>query len=118
MLVVGLALTVAGLALGGVAPGFAVFVLVYLMAGAGNGLENVAVDTLIGRTVEPSRLGRVFGAVYGPIFVADALAAAAGGLLLAATSPRTVFLVAGGGVLAVLLLVRAMLPRPDERPGP
>ncbi len=38
------------------------------------------------------------------------LAAAAGGLLPGATSPRTVFVVAGAGVLAVLLLVRAMLP--------
>ena len=38
------------------------------------------------------------------------LALAAAGLLLAATSPRTVFVVAGAGVLAVLLLVRAMLP--------
>lgn len=96
-------------------PGVALFVLLYLVAGAGNGLENVACDTLIGRTVSPSKLGRVFGTVYGPIFLADAPAAAAGGLLLAATSPRVVFVVAGVGVLAVVLLVRAMLPRPlDE----
>lgn len=111
VLLFGLALTGAGLVLGGFASGVALFVLFYLVAGAGNGLENVACDTLIGRTVAPSKLGRVFGAVYGPIFLADALAAAAGGLLLAATSPRVVFVVAGCGVLAVLLLVRAMLPR-------
>lgn len=110
VLVFGLALTGVGLALGGIAPGIALFLLFYLVAGAGNGLENVACDTLIGRTVSPSKLGRVFGTVYGPIFLADALAAAAGGLLLAATSPRVVFLAAGGGVLAVLFLVRAMLP--------
>ena len=116
MLVFGLALTGVGLALGGAAPGIALFVLFYLVAGAGNGLENVACDTLIGRTVSPSKLGRVFGAVYGPIFLADALAAALGGFLLAATSPRAVFLVAGVGVLAVLLLVRAMLPRSLDEP--
>lgn len=110
VLLVGLALTGAGLAAGGIAPSITSFVLFYLVAGAGNGLENVACDTLIGRTVSPSKLGRVFGAVYGPIFLADALAAALGGLLLAATSPRAVFVVAGCGVLAVLLLVRALLP--------
>lgn len=119
VLVFGLALTGAGLVLGGIAPGVALFVLFYFVAGAGNGLENVACDTLIGRTVSPSKLGRVFGTVYGPIFLADALAAAVGGLLLAATSPRVVFVVAGGGVLAVLLLVRTMLPgsldEDDER---
>jgi hypothetical protein len=38
------------------------------------------------------------------------LALAAAGLLLAATSPRTVFVRAGAGVLAVLLLVKVMLP--------
>lgn len=114
VLLAGLALTGTGLALGGLAPSLAIFVLFYLLAGAGNGLENVACDILIGRTVSPSKLGRVFGAVYGPIFLADALAAAVGGLLLAATSPRAVFVVAGCGVLAVLLLVRAMLPRSLE----
>lgn len=110
VLVFGLALTGVGLALSGIAPSIALFVLFYLVAGAGNGLENVACDTLIGRAVAPSKLGRVFGTVYGPMFLADALAAAAGGLLLTATSPRVVFLVAGCGVLAVLPLVRAMLP--------
>ena len=115
VLFAGLFLTGSGLVLGGVAPGLALFMLFYLMAGAGNGLENIACDTLIGRTVSPSKLGRVFGTVYGPIFLADALAAAVGGLLLAATSPGVVFILAGCGVLAVLLLVRAMLPgTPNE----
>lgn len=114
VLLFGLVLTGLGLVLGGLAPGVALFVVFYLVAGAGNGLENVACDTLIGRTVAPSKLGRVFGTVYGPIFLADALAAAVGGLLLAATSPRIVFLIAGGGVLAVLILVRSMLPRSFE----
>lgn len=114
VLLFGLALTGLGLVLAGLAPGVALFVVFYLVAGAGNGLENVACDTLIGRTVATSKLGRVFGTVYGPIFLADALAAAVGGFLLAATSPRIVFVVAGAGVLAVLLLVRIMLPRSLE----
>jgi MFS family permease len=117
VLLFGLALTGVGLVLAGVAPGIVLFVLFYLIAGAGNGLENVACDTLIGKTVSPSGLGWVFGAIYGPIFLADALAAAVGGLLVTATSPRTVFVVAGGGVLAVCLLVRSMLPRSLERIG-
>lgn len=110
VLIFGLALTGVGLTLGGIAPGIALFMLFYLVAGAGNGLENVACDTLIGRTVTPSKLGRVFGTVYGPMFLADALAAAAGGLLLGVTSPRNVFLIAGVGVLVVLLIVKRMLP--------
>lgn len=114
MLLFGLALTGTGLVLGGVAPGVELFVLFYLVAGAGNGLENSACDTLIGRTVSPSKLGRMFGAVYGPIFLADALAAAAGGLLLAVTSSRVVFVVAGIGVLVVLPLLRVLLPRSLE----
>lgn len=112
----GLLLTGVGLVLSGVSPGVAALLAFYFLAGAGNGLENVACDTLIGRTVEPSKLGRVFGAVYGPIFLASTLAAGAGGLLVSLTSPRITFLIAGGGVLLVLLLVRAMLPRSLDAP--
>ncbi len=111
ILVLGLALTGAGLILTGLSPTFALLIVFYFVAGAGNGLENVACDTLIGRTVSPQKMGRVFGAVYGPIFLAESLAAAVGGPLLEITSPRTVFVVAGTGVLGVLFLVRTMLPR-------
>jgi MFS family permease len=106
----GVTLVVTGLALGGVgltAVGLAtplvLIVAFYAIAGAGNGFENVGCDTAIGENVEEDKLGRVFGAVYGPIFLAETVAALLGGALLQATSSRTVFLVAGGGLLAVAL---------------
>jgi len=116
VLTLGLLLTGVGLVLSGVSPGVAALLAFYFLAGAGNGLENVACDTIIGRTVEPSRLGRVFGAVYGPIFLASTLAAGVGGLLVSLTSPRTTFLIAGGDVLLIMLLVRALLPRSLDAP--
>ncbi len=116
VLTLGLLLTGAGLVLTGISPGVVALLAFYIVAGVGNGLENVACDTLIGRTVEPSKLGRVFGTVYGPIFLASTLAAGAGAVLVDLTSPRITFLVGGAGVLLVLLLVRRMLPGSPEEP--
>ncbi|GAA0919871.1 putative MFS-type transporter YfiS [Virgisporangium aurantiacum] len=106
----GVSLLVTGLALGGIglttvalAPPLVLIVACYTIAGAGNGLENVGCDTAIGENVEEDKLGRVFGAVYGPIFLAETIAALLGGALLQATSSRGVFLVAGGGLLTVAL---------------
>ncbi len=116
VLTCGLVLTGVGLMLAGLSPGVATLLVFYGIAGAGNGLENVACDTLIGSTVEPSKLGRVFGTVYGPIFLASTLAAVAGAALVGLASPRVAFLTAGCGVLFVLLLVRKMLPALPEEP--
>jgi MFS family permease len=102
--------------LAGLSPGVATLLVFYGIAGAGNGLENVACDTLIGSTAEPSKLGRVLGTVYGPIFLASNLAAVAGAALVGRTPPRVVFLAAGCGVLFVLLPVRKMLPALPEEP--
>jgi MFS family permease len=108
----GVALLVTGLALGGlgltavglVAP-LVLVIACYAVAGAGNGFENVGCDTAIGENVDEDKLGRVFGAVYGPIFLAEAGAALVGGALLQATSSRSVFVVAGCGMLAVTTAV-------------
>lgn len=98
----GVTLLVTGLALGGigltavglVAP-LVLIVACYAIAGAGNGLENVGCDAAIGENVEKDKLGRVVGAVYGPIF-----------------------LVAGGGLLTVALaayLSTTAAKRPPHR---
>lgn len=111
-LLLGIALTGGGALLTGLAPALVVAIAAQGIAGGGNGLENVANDTLIGRTVPRALLGRVFGTVYTAAFLASSLAYAAGGPLLDLTSPRVVFLIAGGGVLAALLIVWLILPRP------
>lgn len=108
---VGLGMTGAGLVLTGLAPSLAVAVVVLVVGGAGNGLENVGTDTMIQSTVPRAMLGRVFGVVYGPVFLGEGLAYAFGGPLVELTSARTAFFVAGGGVLATLLLVHQMLRR-------
>jgi MFS family permease len=101
LLTLGLACGGGGLLLTGTIDLLPVAIVVYALAGAGNGFENIAVDTAIGEHVDEDKLGRVFGAVYGPIFVAETLAALLGGPLLAATSASAVFVIAGLGVLAV-----------------
>jgi MFS family permease len=71
------------------------------IGGFGNGLENVAADTLIQRAVPREMLGRVFGLVYTAAFGGSTLAYAAGGPLLDLTSARAVFLIAGAGIFVV-----------------
>jgi MFS family permease len=117
ILLVGLLLTSAGMFLTGLSPVVAAAVAAYAIAGAGNGLENIGIDTLIGRSVPRDKLGRAFGVVYGPIAIAAGLAALIGGQIVDLTSPSTAFLVAGTGVGAVFLLVWKMLPRelPENR---
>lgn len=95
----------------GLAPFLALAITLRILGGVGNGVENVAVDTLLQKIVPRAMLGRVFGAVYGGAFLAVGLAYAAGGPLLEATSPRAVFVIAGAGTLATMLLVWRMLPR-------
>ena len=97
------------------APSLAAAVACRALAGSGNGLDNVAADTLVQRSVPRPLLGRVFGAVTTAALLGGSLASLAGGVLLDLTSPRTVFLLAGAGVglvVAVLLLV------PDSLSGP
>ncbi|GIF05431.1 MFS transporter [Actinoplanes siamensis] len=105
LLVTGLTLSGIGLTAVSFAAPLVLIVACYAIAGAGNGFENVGCDTVIGENVEEDKLGRVFGAVYGPIFLAETFASLLCGALLQATSSRTVFLVAGGGLLAVTLAV-------------
>jgi sugar phosphate permease len=112
----GLGMSGLGLLTTGLSPVVWLAIVCYAIAGVGNGLENVACDTLLGRSVAPELLGRIFGAVYGPIFLAETLSAVAGGLLLSVLRPSIVFLIAGAGLLVLAAVVRRVLPREQHEP--
>jgi MFS family permease len=117
LLFAGLGLTAAGLILTGLSPFVAAAIAAYAIAGAGNGMENIGVDTLIGSSVPSDKLGRAFGVVYGPIFLAGGAAALIGGQLVDQLSPPTAFIIAGAGVGFVTILVWRILPRDSLKAG-
>lgn len=100
-----------GAVLTGIAPWIALVAVGQAIAGVGNAVEVVAMDTLVQRSVPREMLGRVFGLVGTAAPAGHTLAFAAGGFLVDATSPRTVFLIAGFGVLLVLIPVMLVLRR-------
>ena len=111
LVLVGLALEGGMMLLTGLAPTLLVAVILRGIGGIGNGVENVATDTVLQREVERPMLGRVFGIVYGGVFLAEGLGAALGTGLLSITSPRMTFVLAGCATLAVVPLVWRLLPR-------
>jgi MFS family permease len=95
----------------GLAPLIAIAAVAQAVGGFGNGLENVAADTLIQRAVPREMLGRVFGLVSTAAFGGSTLAYAVGGPLLDLTSTRAVFLIAGAGILVVTAFLWLTLRR-------
>jgi MFS family permease len=120
LLIVGWLASGLGTVATGLAPLIVVVAASQAVAGLGNGLENVAADTLIQREVPREMLGRVFGLVSTAAFGGSTLAYAVGGPLLDLTSARTVFVIAGAGILVVTgvlwLAVRSL--RSEARPEP
>jgi MFS family permease len=102
----------AGILLVGLAPVLVVTGLGQLLAGCGNGAENIGAETLIQRLVPRAVLGRTFGVVTTAAFGGSTVAYAVGGFLLDATSPRTVFVIGGSGVLCVALTLAVLARRP------
>jgi MFS family permease len=94
-----------GILLAGIAPVLIVVGIGQVVAGWGNGAENVGVETLIQRIVPRPLLGRTFGVASTAAFGGSTLAYAVSGFLLDLTSPRTVFVIGGSGVLAVTLVL-------------
>jgi MFS family permease len=86
------------------------------LAGAGNGWQNVATDTLIQRAAPAQRLGAVFGTVYTAPYAAEMVAYAVGGPLLAMTDPRWLLVASGVGVLGTLAVGYPALVRALNRP--
>ena len=108
-----------GILLAGVAPVLVVAGIGQVLAGCGNGAENIGVETLIQRTVPRPLLGRTFGVASTAAFGGSTLAYAVSGFLLDATSPRAVFVIGGSGVLLVTLVLTVLLrTRLTEDPAP
>lgn len=118
LLIAGLALSSAGNLLTGLAWAVAAAFIVQAVRGIGIAAMDVAVNTIVQRTVPAAMLGRVFGNLYGAVGVAAALAYVGGGLLLDATDPRTTFVLAGGGGLAVTIATALALRAADRAGGP
>jgi MFS family permease len=111
LLLLGWSASGAGTVLTGLAPLLGVAAVAQAVAGFGNGLENVAGDTLIQQVVPREMLGRVFGLVATAAFGGSTLAYAAGGFVLDLTSPRTVFLIGGTGVFVATAFLWVSLRR-------
>lgn len=109
-----IALTGVGTLFTGLAPSLAFAVGLQFVAGAGNGAENVASDTLIQRHVPRRLLGRVFGVVSSGAYLASGLAYGAAAVLLAVVSPRLVFVIGGIGSLVGLVLAAPALLRAER----
>ncbi|HKS99154.1 MAG TPA: MFS transporter [Rugosimonospora sp.] len=108
----------AGTLLTGASPVLGMALAGQALAGAGNGWENVANDTLIQQHVPRHRLGTVFGTVYTFPYAAAALAYGLGAPLLNWAGPRWVLALSGTGVLLTLALAYPMLSRRMIAPGP
>jgi MFS family permease len=111
LLLAGFAISSAGNLLTGLAWAIAAAFVMQTVRGLGIAAMDVAVTTLLQRTVPRDLLGRVFGSLYGAIGIAAALAYLLGGLLIDLTSARTAFLVGGTGGLLTTLAVTATFRR-------
>jgi MFS family permease len=101
----------------GLSPTFVLALLAVAAAGAANGVDNVATDTVLQKRVPEALLGRVFAARFMTFSVGEALAYPIGGLVVDAAGPRPTYLLAGAataaaGGLVVLLAVAPLWGKP------
>lgn len=87
------------------------------VAGAGNAIEIVAMETVVQQRVPRGMIGRVYGFISSATSLGLGVAMGVGGLVVDATSPRFAFAVASvGGVLVIgavaPTLLRAQPPKP------
>jgi MFS family permease len=111
MLIAAIAFLGAGNLLTGLAPSLIVVIFTMGLAGMGNGLQNLANDSLIQQSVSRQKLGRVFGNIYSGAHLAAVLAYAIGGPILVLTSPRFVYITAGIGVFVSLVVLMFLFQR-------
>jgi MFS family permease len=109
----------AGTVATGLAPGLAYGIGAQVAAGAGNGMENIGVDTLLQESAPNEQLGMVFGTVYAVACAGQIMAYLAAAPVISAIGPRATFLLAGAGVLAALSCLAYLLPsRQPARAAP
>lgn len=106
----------------GASPVFAAALGALAVAGVANGVDNVVTDTVLQRRVPEALLGRVFSVRFTGYSAAEALAYPLGGLFVDAFGPRPTYafsglVTAGVGVLILLLLLPALLARPEGKQG-
>jgi MFS family permease len=94
----------------GLAPGLAFGIGAQVAAGAGNGMENIGLDTLLQESAPTEQLGMVFGTVYAAAYAGQIMAYLVAAPVIAAIGPRATFLLAGAGVLAALGCLAWLLP--------
>lgn len=106
-------LSVTGSFGGAIAPSVAVLAPFEALAGAGNGIEVVAMETIIQQRVPRGMIGRVYGFIASATSLGLGFSMGIGGLVVDATSPRIAFLIASiGGLLTVLAVAPTLLRAP------
>jgi len=93
----------------GLSPTFALALGAIAVAGAANGVDNVATDTILQRRVPDAFLGRVFAARFLTFSAGEAFAYPIGGLAVDALGPRSTYLVTGAATAAAGLLILALI---------
>lgn len=89
----------------GLAPSFALALSLLAVAGAANGIDNVATDTILQERVPDALLGRVFSIRFLTYSAGEALAYPAGGLIVDAVGPRSTYLLAGAATAVAGFLI-------------
>jgi MFS family permease len=101
----------------GLAPNFALALGILAIAGASNGVDNVATDTILQKRVEEAFLGRVFAVRFLTYSIGEALAYLVGGLIVDAVGPRSTYLLAGlATAVAGLLILLFIAVAPSRTP--
>ncbi|MGH2686158.1 MAG: MFS transporter [Actinomycetota bacterium] len=96
-----------------------VAIVMFLVGGIANGIDLVAVRTLLHHRVPDRLRGRAFAAYYGMIQAAQIVALTTSGGLVEIAGARTTMLLAGAGTALVGLLglaLYARVPAPERRP--
>ena len=93
----------------GLSPTFALALGAIAVAGAANGVDNVATDTILQRRVPDAFLGRVFAARFLTFSAGEAFAYPIGGLVVDAAGPRSTYLLAGAATAAAGLLILSLI---------
>ena len=106
----------------GLAPLFVVALGALTVAGAANGIDNVATDTILQTRVPDALLGRVFSVRFTGYSAAEAIAYSLGGLLVDASGARQTYVISGLATavagLLILLVLAALAKRSRETKHP
>jgi predicted MFS family arabinose efflux permease len=112
------ALMGAAIAATAASPHITLAVVCFLLGGAGNGYENVAMRVLLQGRVPDALRGRAYAAFQGVVAPADFIALALGGALIQLVGPRPTFALAGAGTLVAVAAVVPTMRRARDAAMP